>query len=320
MVDSISNAGYFAYNPYGYTQKYNDDFMAQSLMNNYGNATESSDEKAGSDTVSFTGSGNTKTELDETEKSSSNHSILWTVALVGGAFLAGKYFNKIKGLFKSNTVKEAASKTEQTVSKSQQTIDKAKGKVQDMVTPNKKQKIKNKSVTGASNPITNEMEAATIQNINTGHANGNTRNVVDTVAADTVTPEAQKAYDAEIAYREMTRQQRKINNANNANNTAQRAEQNSVKNNSKGGEKLEDVAQNLTKTEKAARKIADGAHVHPLNKNIYYTKNGKVTRIILADGNAEVTDPKKIAKHLAKHNIEIENFLTDSNKRLNIAA
>ena len=318
MVDSISNAAYGAYNPYGYTQKYNDDFMAQSF--NYGNTTESSDEKAETDTVSFTGSGEKEAETAEAEKGSSNHTILWTAALVGGAFLAGKYFNKIKGLFKSNAVKEAASKAEQTVSKSQKTIDKGKNKVPGMVTPSKKQKIKNTSVTGASKPITNEMEAAAVQNINTGHTNGNTKRFVDDAAQGVVSPQAQQAYDAEIAYREMTRQQKKINHKNNAKNAAQRAEQNSVKNNSKGGEKLEDVAQNIAKTQKAAEKIADGAHIHPLNKNIYYTKNGKVTRIILANGNPEVTDPKKIAKHLAKHNIEIETFAIDQNKRLNVAA
>ncbi len=311
MVDGISNAAFGAYTPYGYTQ-YNDDFLAQSVLNNYTQATTDTTSASKPDTVTFTGN-NKNTEEANEEKDSSISTILWTTALVGGAFLAGKYFNKIKGLFKGKNIKQA-------VTKAQKTLRKAKNKFHDAVTVNKKHKIKNTSVTGAANPVTNEMEARVVQNINTGHVNGSTRRLVEEAAEGTVTPKQQAAYDAEIAYRPMTKKQQKINNANNAKNAAERAEKNAIKNSAKGGENLDEVAQRLVQSEKAAGKIIDGGYQNPFNKNIYYTENGKVTKIVLDSGNKEITDPLKIAKHLDKHNIQIETFATAENKKLNLAA
>lgn len=47
-------------------------------------------------------------------------------------------------------------------------------------------------------------------------------------------------------------------------------------------------------------------------KNIYYTTNGEVTKIITAapnsKGDYEIVDPLKIAKHLAKQNIDMTKF------------
>lgn len=282
MLDSISGAGSYGYNPYGYA-KYNDDFLAQSYFNNNLSADENTPDTK-SATVAFTGAKNVQNVSEETKKSSSkttSSSIFWTLALIGGAFLAGKQFNKLKGLFKSTAAKETVDKT----------LEKA-----------------------------NAMDARVAQNINTQHVNASTRKVMEDATESTITAAQQAAYDAEIAFKPMTRKQQKVNNANNARNAAERAEKNSVKNNSKGGEKLEEVAQNIARKEKAAEKITDGGYINPFNKNTYYTKNGKVIKIILANGNKEITDALKIAKHLDKHNINIETIATNANKKLNVAA
>lgn len=311
MLDGISSAGY---NPYNYT-KYNDDFLAQSYFNNYAPQKQENLPETKSDSVNFTGSGDkTASEQTQKEDNSSGHSLLWTAAIVAGAFLAGRYFNKIKGLFTKNAVTKISNMANQT-------LETAKKKAGDIVATNKKQKIKNTSVTGASNPITNEMEARAVNNINVQSVNGgNTRRIVADAADNVVTQQQQAVYDSQIAYKPMTKKQQKVNNTNNAKNTKQRAEMNSVKNNSKGGDKLEDVAQSLAKSEKAAAKITDGSYVNPFNNNTYVTTNGNVTKIILSNGNKEVTDPLKIAKHLDKYNIKIEEFATSKNQKLNIAA
>lgn len=303
MLDNVSGAGFYGYNPYGYT-KYNDDFIASSYLNNITPAVSEKGSSTQSDNVSFTGSESSKNVSEEIEKTSSSGSILWTLALVGGAFLAGKHFNKLKGLFKNTSVKEAVDGT----------LEKAKDKVYDVV-----QTGKNTSVAGASNPITNDMEANVVRNINPQHVNSSTRKVIEEANGSTITAAEQAAYDAEVAFKPMSAKQQNVNNTNNVRNQKQKAELNSVKNNSKGGENLETIAQNLAKSDKAAGQIADGGYLNPANKNTYYTQKGKVTKIVLSNGK-EITDPLKVAKHLDKHNIKIEDFAISSNKKLNIAA
>lgn len=299
MVEGIYSVGY---NPYSSYYKYNDDFLAQSYFNNNNSVPE----------VSFTGSKNAPASSDKDEESS-NNSALWTVLFVAGAFLTGKYFNKIKGFFSKGSTPEV-------LNKANRTLNKAKDKVEGVVTQNKKQRIKNTSSTGAANTVTNSRESEIINNIDTRHVNSNTRKNVEDSLDSVVTPSQQADYDAQIAYRPMSQKQNAANSRNNTKNAKERADKNSIANNSKGGEKLEAVSANTAKAEQTAVKIADGAHVYPENKNTYFTKNGKVTKIILANGNKEVTDPLKIAKHLNKHNIQIETFANISKKKLNVCA
>lgn len=167
MVEGISSVGY---NPYSSYYKYNDDFLAQSYFNNNNSVPE----------VSFTGSKNAPASSDKDEESS-NNSALWTVLFVAGAFLTGKYFNKIKGFFSKGSTPEV-------LNKANRTLNKAKDKVEGVVTQNKKQRIKNTSSTGAANTVTNSRESEIINNIDTRHVNSNTRKNVEDSLDSVVTP------------------------------------------------------------------------------------------------------------------------------------
>lgn len=271
MVDGVSNVGYGAYNNYS---AFKDDFLAQNYFNNYYSVPSSQN-----DSVSFSGNSGAKTsEASEFENESSRHPILWSVVIAAGAFLTGKYFNKIKGFFTKGAAKEALEQAGKNVTK-----------------------------------ITKEAESLT--NIDTKHVNGNTRKVVTEALDDVVTDAQQAAYDAEIAYRPMTANQKKVHNRINKQNAKERAVKNSIQNNSKGGEKLETVAAELANAEKAAKKIKNGTYLNPSNNNKYEIKDGKVVKIMLANGNKEVTDALKIAKHIDKHNIQIETFANSVNKK-----
>ena len=284
MVDGVSNAGYGAYNNYS---AFKDDFLAQNYFNNYYSVPSSQN-----DSVSFSGSSGAKIpEATESEKESSGHPILWSVVIAAGAFLTGKYFNKIKGFFTKGAAKEVFEQA-------------------------------------GKNVTQNTKVAESLTNIDTKHVNGNTRKVVTEALDDVVTDAQQAAYDAEIAYRPMTANQKKVYNRINKQNAKERAVKNSIQNNSIGGEKLETVAAELANAEKAAKKIKNGTYLNPANNNKYEIKDGEVVKIILNNGNKEVVDPLKIAKHLDKHNVHPETFAIATNKqqlsagkqKLNVAA
>ncbi len=173
---------------------------------------------------------------------------------------------------------------------------KAKGKNWGYGLPPVKQRIQNTSVSGASRPITNAREAEIIEGIDLRHVNANTRKLVENASRGTVTPKMQAEYNSQIAFQPLTQEQ-KIAKANlDMANKAQRAELNSIRNNSTGAENL------LTRT-------TDGWHVNP-NGNMYFTKNGQVTQIRTKNPNSNgeytITDPLKIAKHMSKHDV---NFI-----------
>lgn len=314
MVDGVSNVGYGAYNNYS---AYKDDFLAQSYFNNVYKSSSTP-----SDSVAFSGNSDKKVVADKSEeKESSGNSVLLPLLIATGAFLTGKYFNKIKGFFTKGAAKEV-------LNNANKTVNKAKGKAQDVLTNAQRNQIKNTSVTGASNPITIAKEAEIITNIDTKHVKGNTKKLVENSVDDIVTEAQQKAYDAEIAYRPMTQKQNAKNNSIKTQNAKERAEKNSIVNNSKGGEKLETVATNVAKAEATTKKIKNGTYLNPANNNKYEIKDGKVVKIILNNGNKDVVDPLKIAKHLDKHNVQLETFATATNKQqlsagkqnLNVAA
>lgn len=300
----MSGNGISAYN-YNYMypnySAYNDDFMAQQVLgnNNQNTSIYSSQGNPQVDTVSFSGK-----EQKEDEGSGLGTAVV-AGGLAIGAFLLGKNWKAVKGYI-NKFLNGKTAKTAKTA------LQKAKNRVTGMVTKSKKQSIKGTSVTGVASPITNAQEAKVIQNIDTKHANSASRKLVEQHMDDVVTPKMQAKYDADIAYQPLTPKQKAVKAQLDAKNAAQRAELNSIKNNSRGAEKLESVAQAAAKSEAAAKAIKDGAHLNPANKNIYFTKNGQVTQIRTAvpnsNGEYVITDPKKIAKHLSKHNIKLEEF------------
>ena len=301
--DTISAINY-AYPNYS---AYNTDFMAQQLLNNNSAAASiyNTPPSVQTDSVSFSG----KEQEGKDDDGNGVGTALLAGGLAIGGFLIGKNWKAIKGyigkLLNGKTAKNVKT-----------TLQKAKNRITGFVTKNKKHSIKGTSVTGASAPVTNAQEARVIQNIDTKHANAASRKLVEQHADDIVTPKMQAQYDADIAYQPLKPKQKAAKAKIDAANAAQRAELNSVKNNSKGAEKLETVAQAATKAENAAKTIKDGAHLNPSNKNIYFTKNGKVTQIRTAAPNSNgeyvITDPLKIAKHLEKHNIKLDDFAVNA--------
>lgn len=302
----MGNNGISAYNS-GYSNyaSYSDDFLAQQLLKNSAmqDSILSSNTGLTQDSVSF--SGKQIIESDSAEEKSNTGTILTTAALGIGAFLVGKNWNTIKGLF-NQLLKGKTGKHVKTA------LERAKNKMSGIVHPNKKHSIKGTSVKGANAPVSNAQEARILQNIDTKHANSKSRKLVNQHMDDIVTPEMQARYNREIAYQPLTPKQKAAKAQMDSANRAQRAEMNAIKNNSKGSEKIETVAQAAKKAETAAKTIKDGAHINPNNKNIYFTKNGQVTQIRTATPNSKgeyiISDPAKIAKHLAKHKININEF------------
>lgn len=227
--------------------------------------------------------------------------VIMGAGLAVGAFFLGKNWKVVKNwaskLFNGKTAKTA--------------LEKAKTK-EWFATTNKKHSIKGTSVTGAAKPITNAQEARVIQNIETKNANAASRRLVEQHMDDVVTPQMQAAYDRSIAYQPLTQSQKQAKAVREAQNVAQRAELNTVANTAKGGEALASVKTSAQKAENVAKTICDGPHLNPATQNTYYTQKGKVVKIKTAKPNSKgeefITDPVKIAKHLAKHNVNLETF------------
>lgn len=281
------NGGYGNY----YAGNY-DDFMAQQILrNNVQQPPQEGVNKLTVDTVSFSGNSSAA------EKTDKGGGIFKVLLLGGGAFILGKNWKVVKNyvskLFNKGAIKNVQSKTK--------------------ILNNSGKRIQHTSVTGASKPITNETEAKVMTGLNTKHANAKSRKLVEESLDGIVTPQAQAAYDKEIAYRPLNQKQKAAKARLDSKNKAQRAELNSIANNSKGAEKLEALATTLAKEEQIAQKLADGAHKVASSPNTYITQNGKVVKIITAHpnskGETEIIDPMKIAKHLSKYDINPSSFL-----------
>lgn len=99
----------------------------------------------------------------------------------------------------------------------------------------------------------------------------------------------------------------------NHNNAVERAQKNTVGNlaspTEKGG--LVRARYKNVRDEEYAKFLTNGGHVNKKNGNIYFTKDGKVTQIIEKDGGRVITDEKKIAKHMAKHNVRMRQLLNE---------
>ena len=132
-----------------------------------------------------------------------------------------------------------------------------------------------------------------------------------------------KAYtDKELelleAFNPQAYKNRMINTINH-NNAVERAEKNSIGNLVPDSEKeaLSTARRSAQVQENLSQSLANGPHKHQFTKNnyTYIVENGKVVKII--DGQTErgkfriITDEKKIAKHLVKHNINPSTIATD---------
>ena len=258
-----------------------------------------------SDQVSFSGKGG-----EEKKNSHKALKIAFGVAItaVGAYFLHknwGTVSKWVKGLFGKGTEKVA-----ETANKANKTLQAAKNKVP--VAP-KHPKIKHTSVTGAAKTATNAAEAKIVQSINVQHANASSRKLVEQAARDVVTPQAQKAYDAAIAYVAPNQAQKRALAELASSNKAQRAAVNTVQHVAKGGEKLEQVAQQVatqaTKQAKTAKSLVAGIPYKLATGNAYVVDNtGNIVKVILKDGH-ELVDPLKVAKHLAKFDINPGNLV-----------
>ena len=218
-------------------------------------------------------------------------------ALVDAIFFKGKYSKKVISFFKNLFSKpKTTAPTKPTTGAT--TTGVSSGVSTSIKTPNN------------TSPISNAQEASVVNNINTQYVNGNTRRLVEKASRDVVTPQQQAAYDRAIAYQAPTSQQQAAIDKLHAANATQRAELNSIANNSKGAEKLQQVAQKATTEGQALANLGTNTIKHA-NGNIYHIQNGKVVKVDLyqkcADGtlkfNHSLDGELKIAKHLSKQNV-----------------
>lgn len=176
----------------------------------------------------------------------------------------------------------------------------------------KKHHNEHTSVKGASEPINNTTEQQIVSNIDTSKANSSSRKLTENSSQGLVTPEQQTAYNRSIEYKRMTPKQKEVKANLDAQNAAQRAELNTVENTANGGEKLTAVKAELEKTEEAMKATKNKGYLNPQNNTTYFIENGQVVRITSPTANSkgeyDITDPKKIAKHLAKYNIDVTSF------------
>ncbi len=254
---------------------------------------------------------------DETPKKKGALGKLLTLAtVVGGAVLLKKNWTKVSQ-YVDDIVKKFKKGGTKTQTTAQQTIKNNANKVQTPKKAPRKHRLEHTVPNRNPKPITNAREAQVVENINLSHTNANTRKFVEKAGTGTVTPAQQKAYDKAIAYQAPTAAQKTAMAERHAANAAQRAELNSIANNSTGAEKLV-TAKTAAKVEaKAVQTITDGAVRHA-NGNIYHVKDGVITKVELFQRNkagelvknsVELTDAAKISKHLAKQGVSMNDLI-----------
>ena len=172
----------------------------------------------------------------------------------------------------------------------------------------------------------NDKVAQQVKNIDVKHTNSKTRKLVQEASEDTVTRAQQEAYDKAIAYQPPTATQKKAMAKRHAANAAQRRELNSIANNSTGAEKLVAVKA-AAQAEAQAAKVVTSGPIRHANGNIYHVENGAITKVELFQRNkagelvkntVELTDPTKIAKHMAKQGVSMSDLIAKGS--LNVAA
>ncbi len=218
--------------------------------------------------------------------------LLLLAAAVGGAVLlkrnwkqVTKYVDDIIKKFGKNT-KQTTTNTTEKLSKQAKRAKARANKVQAEKTYKRPQKV---SVTTAYNKAQQEV----------------------------VTDEMIRQHRKSLRGERLTKKQRKALAQLEQTNATQRAEINSIANNSaeitksKQGLQLENLRVAAHNNVQAGKVIPDGPIRHT-NNNIYHYKDGKIVKIerfqqkktgeLVANG--VVTDPRKIAEHLGKHHID----------------
>ena len=301
----------------------NDDFMFNATFKNFNNTPQTDVY-----TPQFTGAPTEEVVQEEAPKKKGLFGkILGGVALIGGAILLKKNWSSVskwaKGLYQSifkggkKAATTAATTTSQAQQKAQQTIQRNANKVHGPKQAPRKHRLEHTVPNRNPKPITNAREAQVVENINLSHVNANTRKMVEKAGAGTVTPAQQAAYDRAIAYQAPTASQKAAMAERHAANAAQRRELNSIAHNSTGAENLV-RAKAVAQAEASAAKAVTSGPIRHANGNIYHIENGAITKVELFQRNkagelvkntVELTDPTKIAKHLAKQGVSLSDFV-----------
>lgn len=258
--------------------------------------------------------------------------ILGGIALIGGAILLKKNWSKVSQ-FVDDIIKrfKGGKKAATTVltpsqQKAQQTIQRNANRVPGPRKAPRKHRLEHTVPNKNPKPITNAREAQVIENINLSHVDANTRKMVEKAGAGTVSTAQQKAYDRAIAYQAPTAAQKTAMAERHAANAAQRRELNSIAQNSTGAEKLVAVKTAAQAEAQAVKAVTSGPIRHA-NGNIYHVKDGVITKVELFQRNkagelvkntVELTDPTKIAKHMAKQGVKMSDFIPQG--AINVAA
>ncbi len=158
--------------------------------------------------------------------------------------------------------------------------------------------------TGSQIVDKNEKVATITKEIDTKNVNANDRKLVDNaVKNETVTASEQKKYDADIAYKPVSKENKPAYKKHQAQVKKDYNEAHQIQNNISDESKatLEKSKTNMPKVNTKLNGIFN-------NGNAEFTlKNGKIIKIKAHDGRI-ITDPKKLAKYEYKHNVDLNNL------------
>ena len=220
----------------------------------------------------------------EEKKNDSSALILGSLAVLG-AFGLGMIARKPKVV-------------EKIIEKSTKQVEQEEGKLY-VKTRNKKQRIKHTTPNKNPKPINLEEQSRIINDIDASNSNNSSRKLLDDALEDTPT---KAEIEASRSKYEAPNQQQKNDIANlHSSNRQQRKELNSI------GSQTEVIIKPKIQT----KSINSGYYAHA-NGNQYIVENGRVVKIL--DKNSqkgkviEVTDEIKIAKHIAKHNVNLNEL------------
>ena len=176
-------------------------------------------------------------------------------------------------------------------------------------TKNKKQRIKHTT----PKPVTLEEQSRIINNIDASNTNSSSRKLLEEAINDTPTKAEIEA--ARPKYEAPTQEQKNDIANLHRKNKEQRKELNSI--GSQTG--VDPASQAVTKP------IKKGVYAHQNGNQYIFDENGNVVKILDCNSQKgkviEVTDEKKIAKHIAKHNIDLSQLtvVKKSAKNLKVA-
>lgn len=214
---------------------------------------------------------------------------------------------------------------EKTVEKTAQAAEHAAGKkvpsgnrVPRGKQPKRKHRLEHTVPNRNPKPASLERQAETVNNIGVANANASSRQLVERAIEETPTKADVKAFGEEVRYVAPTQEEKNAISQLHYNNSQQHA--NAIGNNVTVQERADLAAARLNAQaqERVAGRMKNGMYSHN-NGNSYVIENGKVVKIL--DRNTqrgkvvEITDEKKIAKHMSKHNIELTDLAAKKSKK-----